>query len=255
MYDFLSMKDPRTVAREIPSIFNAIFPQLTPGIIAYFNKSAVVCPNLDPLPDELIQSSCLQQSMLFEVSYARSEQILKGVDVADWDECLDIATVRQKKYFDAQLPKALSQLEIEISEWVAINLSTALKQIAGKLPENIIVHSPSIPGYQWIGSGQGDFSIGQSLIEVKCTSRYFGAADYRQILMYWLLSYAASLENKTFEWNEIFLLNPRKNYMVEITFNEIIELTAGGKSKIEIVELFASMVGDYALKALPEFRF
>lgn len=254
-YRRLSIKDPRTVAREIPSIFDAIFPQLTPGIIAHFNRSAVSYSELSPLPDELVQSSNLQQAMLFEIGYARSEQILRGVIEADWNECLAIATSRQQHYFDAQLPKILSQLDMEIAEWVALNLSSILKNISSKSPEYEIVHSPKIPGYQWVDSGEGDFSIGQSLIEVKCTARSFGAADYRQVLMYWLLSYVSSLENDTFEWNEILLLNPRKNCLVEVSFNEIIEYTAAGKSKIEIVELFSSMIGDYALKALPDFRF
>ena len=32
--------DPRTVARNIPGIFDEIFPQLTPGIVMHFNLQA-----------------------------------------------------------------------------------------------------------------------------------------------------------------------------------------------------------------------
>lgn len=39
--------------------------------------------------------------------------------------------------------------------------------------------------------------MGDKLIEVKCSGRNFGSADYRQILMYWLLSYMASIEKDT----------------------------------------------------------
>lgn len=56
------------------------------------------------------------------------------------------------------------------------------------------------------------------------------------------------------EWAIGVLLNPRRNKVVEISFNELIDIAAAGKSKIEILELFSSIVGDYALKALPEFR-
>jgi hypothetical protein len=110
---------------------------------------------------------------------------------------LSIATNRQQYYFDAQLPELLSQPDMEIAEWVALNLTSILKNISSKSTEYELVHSPKIPGYQWVDSGEEDFSIGQSLIEVKCTAKSFGATDYRQVLMYWLLSYASSLENDT----------------------------------------------------------
>ncbi|WP_157768585.1 hypothetical protein [Burkholderia ambifaria] len=32
--------DPRSVAREIPGIFDEVFPQLTPGIVSHFNSNA-----------------------------------------------------------------------------------------------------------------------------------------------------------------------------------------------------------------------
>ncbi|MCF6319728.1 MAG: hypothetical protein L3J83_10720 [Proteobacteria bacterium] len=122
-------------------------------------------------------------------------------------------------------------------------------------PEDKLVHSPEVVGFQWISSGVGDFSLDANLIEVKCINKRFGAADYRQVLMYWLLSYASAIEHDTDEWKKITLLNPRKNYIVEVSFDEIIEVTAAGKSKIEIVELFSSMVGDFALRTLPEFKY
>lgn len=74
-------------------------------------------------------------------------------------------------------------------------------------------------------------------------------ADYRQILMYWLLSYASSIERDSSEWTSCILLNPRLNYMLDVSFDEIIKLVAGGRSKIQLLELFSSIVGDYGLRA------
>lgn len=37
--------DPRTVARDIPGVFDEVFPQLTPGVVAYLNKSALTILN------------------------------------------------------------------------------------------------------------------------------------------------------------------------------------------------------------------
>lgn len=255
VFNRMPMKDPRTVAREIPGIFEAIFPQLTPSVIAYFNKQAISLNEIFALPDALVKSSSLKPAMLFEVAIAKGEQILSGICEANWNESLSIATQRQRRYFDAQLPAKLEQIDIKIAEWVAGNLTTMIGRIISKASRNKLTHSPAIPGYQWIMSGEGDFSLETTLIEVKCTNKYFGSADIRQVLMYWLLSYAASIEHGTNEWKNVILLNPRKNHIVELSFNEIIETTAAGKSKIEILELFSSMVGDIALKALPEFKF
>ena len=248
------MKDPRTVARDIPGIFDVIFPQLSPGTVAYFNNNSVSYDEIQVLPDELVKASALKPAMLFEIAFARGEQLLNGLTNADWDGCLKVATQRQRRHFDARIPDALTDPDLVVSEWVGKNLASMLNQLHANESGNELISSPEIPGYQWIASGKGDFSIGPKLIEVKCTERNFGSADYRQILMYWLLSYASAIEHDTPEWTSCILLNPRLNRIVEIPFNDIIRTSAAGRSKIEILELFSSMVGDYALKALSEFK-
>lgn len=111
-----------------------------------------------------------------------------------------------------------------------------------------VVRAPTIPGFQWIAEGQGDFSIGQRLIEVKCTNRNFSSSDYRQILIYWLLSFSSSIEGGMNEWKTGVLLNPRANKYIEIDFNELVRIAAAGRTKLELLELFSSIVGDYAYK-------
>ncbi len=255
VYSRFPMKDPRTVARDIPGIFDVIFPQLTPSTVAYFNKKAVILFDLKVLPENDVHSSTLQKAMLFEIAFARGEQILNGFSEADWDYCLRVAIRRQRRHFDARLPDEILPTDRKIAEHVANNLAAMLHHMKLNAPEYELIHSPRVPGYQWISSGKGDFSLGQTLIEIKCSSSNFGSADYRQVLMYWLLSYASAIEQNTLEWKSVTLLNPRKNYVVNLSFDEIVEVTAAGKSKIEILELFSSMVGDLALKALPEFKF
>ncbi len=252
-YNRMPLKDPRTVAREIPGIFDLIFPQLTPGVVAYFNKQSDYL-ELHEISDELISQSTLQKAMLFEIAFAWGEQLLIHPDKPDWDECLNIAIERQRRHFDAKPPDGLSSVDQQIAILVGENLVQILHLIEQENPEKKLQQSPIISGFQWIASGHGDFSIARKLIEVKCTARNFGSADLRQILMYWILSSLSSIEAGQTEWQSAILVNPRRCKLVEISFNELIEVTAAGKSKIEILELFASIVGDYALKALPEFR-
>lgn len=248
------MKDPRTVARDIPGIFDVIFPQLTAGVVAYFNKRAVSFNEVEAVPEELVKASTLKRAMLFETAFARGEQLLNGITSADWNDCLKVATQRQRRHFDAILPDALMDADIVVADWVGKNLAHMLSLIHANESGDKLISSPEISGYQWIASGKGDFSVGPKLIEVKCTNKNFGSADYRQILMYWVLSYASAIEHDIPEWTNCILLNPRLNHVVEIPFNNIIEVTAAGRSKVEILELFSSIVGDYAIKALSEFR-
>lgn len=248
------MKDPRTVARDIPGIFDVIFPQLTAGVVVYFNKRAVSFKDIEAIPDELVKASTLNRAMIFEISFARGEQLLNGKKNANWDDCLKVATRRQRRHFDAKLPNALLDADMVVAEWVGKNLADMLAQIQASASAEKLISAPEISGYQWIASGEGDFSLGPKLIEVKCTKKNFGSADYRQVLMYWLLSYASAIEHDAPEWTSCILLNPRLNHVVEIPFNDIIGATAAGRSKVEILELFSSIVGDYALKALSEFK-
>lgn len=254
VYSRLPMKDPRTVARDIPGIFDIIFPQLSSGAVAYFNKNSVASTDLQGIQDEDVKKSNLKRAMLFEIANVRGEQILNGHKVANWDECLQIATERQSRHYNVTIPEALTVSDIFVAEGVGQNLVLMLNEINIENLEPGIVYSPEIYGYQWITSSVGDFAVSDKLIEVKCTSRNFGSADYRQVLMYWLLSYAAALSHDKQEWKTVALINPRLNHKVELSFDEIIRVTSAGKTKVQILELFSSIVGDYALKSLPEFR-
>lgn len=252
--DRLPANDPRTVARDIPGIFDTLFPQLVPGVVAHFNRQAYVAADCEPVPTELVAASNLQRAMLFEVAVAAGEQLLAGHAMIDWDTCLEVAVCRQRRHFDAKLPDALSATDKEAASWVAKNLVTMLSQIRAVVGSETLVRSPRIPGYQWIASGVGDFSVGTRLIEVKCTNKHFSSSDYRQIVMYWLLSYASSVENGAPEWSEGILVNPRLNYIVTLSFDDIISVIGAGRSKIDLLELFSSMVGDHIFRMLASIR-
>lgn len=243
----LPVKDPRTVARDIPGICDLLFPQLLPSIVTYLNRQADSIIHIEAVPDELVARTSIKAAMLFEVAYARAEQILNGKDGEDWADSLKIALERQSKYFDAVLAESLTEIDLEVIRQTSGSLVSALNEFEAQ-SGFLVECSPVIPGYQWISSGQGDFALGSTLIEVKCTSKNFGSTDYRQLLVYWLMSFAASLENKGAEWATGLLLNPRLNKYVEIDFNELIHFSAAGRSKLELLQLFDSLVSDQVMK-------
>jgi hypothetical protein len=239
----LPVRDPRTIARDIPGVFDTLFPHLAQGVVASFNRRSMRLANCSPISEELVATSKLQHAMLFEIAVAVAEQLLYEGAI-DWDQSLSTAIGRQRAHFDAQPPAALSDADRGVSLAVAENLVSILRHIQSENFGTALVRAPRIPGYQWIASGVGDFAVGTSLIEVKCTNKRFSSADYRQVLMYWLLSYCAAIESGAPEWSKAILVNPRLNLLLTLSFDEIIGIVGGGRSKLELVELFSAILGD-----------
>ncbi|WP_322033231.1 hypothetical protein [Paraburkholderia sp. J76] len=232
--------DPRSVAREIPGIFDEVFPQLTPGIVAHFNSGADGF-QIQELPLALLALSKLQRAMLFELGYSVGERLVTGVPV-DWTECIEATLQRQQAFFDAKLPERIELCDETLATIVGGNLAARLRAMSEERGLPLMLR-PAIPGLEWIASGQGDFSVGHTLIEVKCTAKRFSASDYRQVAIYWLLSYAAAIEGRGDEWQDFVLLNPRNGVEVSMRFAPFLSAIGSGRTKVEILQLFQSLVG------------
>jgi hypothetical protein len=192
----LPFRDPRTVARDIPGVLDVLFPRLTGGLVASLNRQMFSFADIFPIPDELVESSHLQHAMLFELAMVRAEMMLDGESEPSWDDCLRVSTDRQSRHYDAKMPARLEQCDLDVASHAANNLIAMLTSVQGQHPNMRLHRTPIIPGLGWIASGVGDFSLGSMLIEVKNTDRNFISRDFRQVLMYWLLKYAASIEKK-----------------------------------------------------------
>lgn len=237
--------DPRTVARDIPGIFDEVFPQLTPSIVLHFNSQAETRP-VRVLPQAFLDASKLQRAMLFELAYSVAENILSGKPI-DWAICSKATLERQRAYFDAKLPENFDNADRKVAELVGRNLAVSLKEMSCFLGQPL-VQRPHIPGFEWIGSGKGDFALGECLIEVKCTAKRFSSSDYRQVAIYWLLSYAAAIEGKGVEWKEFILFNPRSGAIVQLSFEKFLSVISSGRTKIDILQLFQSLVGSRLIR-------
>ncbi len=110
-------------------------------------------------------------------------------------------------------------------------------------PDAQLERSPVIPGLGWIASGVGDFSLGRILIEVKHTDRNFISGDFRQVLMYWMLKYAASIENSSEVWSDVLLLNPRRNSALLVNYDYLLRSASASSNRVELFELLRSIIG------------
>ncbi|WP_299324048.1 hypothetical protein [Parasphingopyxis sp.] len=201
---------------------------------------------IEPVPEEHIENSKLQNAMLFELSMVRAENLLDGNDAPDWDSCLRTASERQRRHYDAELPNKLSQADQDVATLAADNLVAMITAIRANYPDERLEHSPAVPGLGWIASGNGDLSLGPLLIEVKHTNRNFISGDFRQTLMYWLLKYANVIENDDDIWSELLLLNPRRNTALSVRFDYLLDSASSSSTRVELVELLRSIVGQEA---------
>lgn len=238
----LPARDPRTVARDIPGVLDILFPRLTGGLVNALNARMFTFTGIEAIPGEAIEASSLQNAMLFEISMARAESALRSGGAASWDECLKVASSRQRRHFDAHIPGKLEPSDISVADHAARNLVVMLDSIRAQQPSAILEHAPLIPGLGWVASGNGDFALGTTLIEVKHTGRNFGASDFRQVLMYWLLQYARTVENNGKVWLDVLLLNPRRNAALLVNYDHLLRSASASSNRVELVELLRSVV-------------
>ena len=242
-FNRLPFRDPRTVARDIPGVLDVLFPRLSGGLVASLNRTAFTFEGISAVPDELVEQSALMRAMLFELAIARAERLLAGHLEPDWDECLQVAANRQSRHYDAKVPKAIADCDREVAELSAQNLVAMLRRVQQQHPKAKLEASPTIPGMGWIASGSADFSLGSILIEVKHTDRNFVSGDFRQVLMYWILKYASSIEGEDEVWSDCLLLNPRRNSALLVSFNKLLHSASASSNRVELYELLRSIVG------------
>lgn len=231
------------MARDIPGVLDILFPRLTAGLVNDLNSKMFAFANVQAIPEAAIGASSLQNALLFETSMARAESELRGTGVISWEECLQIASLRQRRHFDARIPAKLELRDISVAEHAARNLVAMLDSVRAQQPSATLELGPLIPGLGWVASGNGDFALGSTLIEVKHTVGNFGASDFRQVLMYWLLQYARAMENDGLAWSNVLLLNPRRNAALLLNYDHLLRSASASSNRVELVELLRSAVG------------
>lgn len=230
------------MARDIPGILDIIFPRLSGGLVAALNRKMFHFNSVSPLDEALIAQTFQQKSMLFEIAVAHAELAIVGGTGPSLSESVRVAAERQKLHFDAKPPQQLSEVDEAIVAKVSSNLTHMLSDFVTQRGSSGVTVRPLIPGFGWIGSGSGDFSIDDVLVEVKNTDRNFTSNDYRQILMYWCLSYSKGIETGAIVWSKYLLINPRLNRSVYGSFDDLIEAASGGLSRVEVYEYLRTII-------------
>lgn len=240
-FNRLPTKDPRTIARDIPIIFNILFPRLTSGVVTQYNQLPESLSSISSLNSEMTKSSYRSAAFIYEMGYAKANQIISG-EPENWQVCHQKAYEKQSRFYDFNSPHHPTEEDKKIIEKLARNLVQILISLKQTPNENIILN-PEIAGFSWIANSRGDYAISSSLIEAKCSKSDFSMADFRQVLIYWLLSYLDSLKSQNNnEWENLILVNPRLNKILKINVETILPVISDDKSKPEIVHKFRELI-------------
>ena len=238
--------DPRTVARKLIGLSEAIFPGIVPGVVMHLNRR--YSRNLEgchEVAEEEIKKCSLRRAMLFEIAVVMAEMKFWEPENYNWTVGINRAVDKQRRFYDAEIPVKVRERDRKVAAAVGDNLCLMFGHLEETRGE-CVTAKPEVPGYGWISNAAGDYAVGDTLVEVKCTGKNFGSADYRQVAMYWLLGYIRAMEQGVDAWKGAILLNPRRNVIVEVKFGEIISLISGGRSSLEVVQSF----GGFFSKAL-----
>ncbi|RWU12908.1 hypothetical protein EGC76_01450 [Pseudidiomarina gelatinasegens] len=235
------------MARDIPGFFDILLPSLTRSVVAGFNRRAFQVPASEKINLDDLARSKLQPSMLFELAYSRADQLLNNHD--NWQDVIQSALSKQKRYFDYRETPSPSDEDLDFSGAVAKRIIGGLEFIRHTYRSDSLVIAPKIPGMHWIASSYGDFALDDHLIEIKCSARNFSRADYKQLVIYWLLLLADSRVHSSKPPNFGVLFNPRLNLITTFGFEELIDIAGAGMNCVELLGLFESLIGDYGERA------
>jgi len=111
---------------------------------------------------------------------------------------------------------------------------TPRKPLPSRQSEEAIMFVPYFKGAGILGPCNGDCQYGNTLVEVKAGERDLRSIDFRQVLIYYVISY---LENFTPRIENVLILNPRQGYRVGLSFADLMSAISG-LSAVEFTAIF-----------------
>lgn len=155
-----------------------------------------------------------------------------------------ILEVLGEVYSELSAKKKVGQFERELSH----SEHRDAREIAARLRDGIpgfithgtaLVPEPSYPGLGALARCTADLRYGRCLVEVKSGDRSLRSIDFRQVLIYHLLS--AMSEDDTL--HNCLIINPRQGYRIFFEFSDLVAAISG-KTIVE----FSAQFRDYLVE-------
>lgn len=227
----------RQFIRSFDSFWGELLPLLTPTYIAVFNESCVSrLKDLDGDPYGVLElpKGVRYPDIVAELAFRLADAFYSsGTDINNvtvdselLPQAERLAVTLVGKYEGTRPEIALPLGNEERRE--AARLAKRYAALYRAFPiDSKLEYCPMFPGAGILDTSEGDLAIGDTLIEVKTTSRRPSSKDLRQVIVYMALDSHAGLHR----WSKVALFNPRRGELYSIDVEALISSVSGGRSR------------------------
>lgn len=235
----------RSFARSFDSFWHELLPLLTPRFVSLFNEGyeTILCDHsgqdLSVLPVAAgVEHPDIVAEFGFRLARVAHMQGLKVERLQD--EKALVATAENEafeliqRYEGGQPAEIVPLSEAERSE--GLRLCGRYHALYAAFPKNSAVEfCPTFPGAGFLNSSEGDIGIGDSLIEVKTTTRKPAGKDIRQLMVYAALDANAGRKR----WSHMGIFNPRRGTLHRAEIDSLVLRLSGGRPRSDV---FAELI-------------
>jgi hypothetical protein len=227
----------RQFIRSFDSFWGELLPLLTPTYIAVFNESCV--SRLKDLDGDSYGALELPKGIRHPDIVAELAFRLAGIVYGSGTDINNVTA-------DSELLPQAERLAVDLvgkyegaRPEIALPLGNEERREAARLAKRYaalyrafpvdskLEYCPIFPGAGILDTSEGDLAIGDTLIEVKTTSRRPSSKDLRQVIVYMALDSQAGLNR----WSKVALFNPRRGELYSIDVEALVTSVSGGRSR------------------------
>jgi hypothetical protein len=234
----------RAFAKGFSSFWRELLPLLSPHFVALFNE-AYQRPLIDaygqslkaiPLPAEI------RPDIVAEFAF-RGARLLKirGLGPDELVQHSTVLTAASQEAFDViqryegRKPAFTSLTSEEVFEGARIAQNYDGLYRAFPI-DTEFEFCPRFPGAGFLSTAEGDLGIGDTLVEIKTTTRHVAGKDIRQLLTYLALDSNGGRQR----WTHLAVFNPRLATLHRAEVDALILRLSGGKPRSDVfAELLA----------------
>ena len=237
----------RNLARAFESVWQSLFPMLTPAFMRTFNEhflkpvdtshtgTARAVPFDSDSPD-------LVAELGIQLARSAIEANVSIEDIAQDPTALSQSWNKTQAVvarYEGEIPDVTEVTIFDVDRNDGLSLASNLIAFAS-LIDGPTQFAPGIPGANILSRCEADLAVGNTLVEIKTVSRGFRSTDLRQLLVYLALDWVRGPQ-----WTKGCLFNPRRAVWADFEVDWLVRRLSGRPAADtfrDFIDAFASGV-------------
>ncbi len=219
----------RNLARAFESVWQSLFPMLTPAFMRTFNEDFL--KPIDTRHTGMARAVPVESNspdLVSEFGIQLARAVVEGnvliEDVAEDPTVLSPAWNKAQAVvarYEGELPDLTEVPMFDVDRDEGLGLADNLVAFVG-LIDGTVQFSPSIPGANVLSQCEADLAVEDTLVEIKTVSRGFRSNDLRQLLVYLALDWVRGPQ-----WRKGCLVNPRRAVWADFEVDWLVRRLSG----------------------------